>query len=84
MFVKAEAKARPQKAYWESRKHLVSRLDCTKILAQDEARGLPWWKRGQRLIKELTRKESRGYIPQPYRGNKKNQLMVAPVPFLGI
>lgn len=69
MFQKAESKEKP-KGYWESRPHLVSRLDCTKILEQDEARGLPWWKRGQQLTKELTRQEPMNYIPVPYRGHK--------------
>lgn len=58
--------------YWNNRKDKLT-YNCTAILKQEEERGIPVFKQGNKLIKEITQGVNRGYIPQPYRGNKKLQ-----------
>ena len=59
--------------YWEKRKRLIRTINAGAVLAQEEARGVPVYKRGNKLIKKLTRQEPRNYIPTTFRGNKKRQ-----------
>lgn len=58
--------------YWENRKDKYT-FNCAEVLAQEEKKGIPVFKQGNKLIKEITQGVNRGYIPQPYRGNKKLQ-----------
>jgi hypothetical protein len=67
--------ARVKTDYWKRNKHLVYRVNAAAILEQEEKNGVPVYKRGTKLIKELTRQQPRHYIPNPYQGDKKQQLM---------
>lgn len=72
------AKKKPL-TYWEKNRHLVHRMNCAAILEQEAAKGIPEHKRGNKLIKELTRQKPRYYIPTPFRGDKKRQLAMGRV-----
>jgi hypothetical protein len=65
--------ARVKTDYWKRNKHLVERVNVAAILAQEEKDGVPVFKRGTKLIKELTRQQPRHYIPNPYQGSKLQQ-----------
>jgi hypothetical protein len=65
-----EKKTSKQLTYWEINKHLVYQINCAEILEQEEKDGIPVFKRGSKLIKEITKQKNRGYIPTPYKGKK--------------